>query len=185
MIIRAYGTRKPDHISANSTSETEVTSLDFRPDNPHYVGGIRVNAGIIPDLPNRIEGCDCGYSLAGVFEDEMPQTVITHAYNHHLDYIMLYGAENPVYIENLKRTLRPDILPDVRVIKAITIREADDVKRWRPYGTCADLLLFRMECDRSALIHYDGDAPFLLNVGTDEAATFNHPRCAGVCIEET
>jgi phosphoribosylanthranilate isomerase len=131
----------------------------------------------------------------GVFVNEMPQTVITHAYNYELDYLQLHGDESPVYIDNLKRTLVPDILPDVKIIKALSIREADDVKRWRQYEGHADMLLFDTRCEGyggsgeqfpwAVLNDYDGNIPFLLSggIGPDDAErvkAFHHPMCLGI-----
>jgi phosphoribosylanthranilate isomerase len=114
-----------------------------------------------------------------------------------LDYIQLHGNETPTYIDNLKRTLIPDILPDVKIIKAISIREADDVKRWRQYEGHIDLLLFDTKCktvggsgeqfDWSVLSTYDGDIPFLLSggIGPQDAESikqFKHPMFAGIDV---
>ena len=150
----------------------------------------------MPNLPNsKVTRNAKKVKRVGVFVDEMPQTVITHAYNYRLDYIQLHGNESPIYIENLKRTLIPDILSDVKIIKALSIREADDVKRWREYENVADLLLFDTKCkcvggsgeqfDWSVLDKYDGNIPFLLSGGigpedADRLKQFNHPMCIGI-----
>ena len=168
----------------------------FWPKSPRYVKSVTVKAGIVPNLPNsKVTRNAKKVKRVGVFVDEMPQTIITHAYNYRLDYIQLHGNESPIYIENLKRTLIPDILPDVKIIKALSIREADDVKRWREYGNVADLLLFDTKCkcvggsgeqfDWSVLDKYDGNIPFLLSGGigpedADRLKQFNHPMCIGI-----
>lgn len=175
----------------------DFVGLIFWPKSPRFVASTHVCAGIIPDKAS----LSCGKSaerkvkVVGVFVDEMPQTIVTHVYNYHLDYVQLHGSETPVMIENLKRTLIPDIAPDVKIIKALSIREADDVKRWRQYDGVVDMFLFDTKCkcvggsgeqfDWSVLDAYDGDIPFLLSGGigpedTEKVKTFSHPKCIGI-----
>lgn len=182
----------------------EVTSLGvdmigmiFWPKSPRFVPMVRSRAGIIPDkASSSLTGIEAKQvKRVGVFVDAMPQEIITCAYNYHLDYIQLHGSESPVMIDNLRRTLVPDILPEVRIIKALSIREADDVKRWREYEGHADMLLFDTKCkcvggsgeqfDWSVLETYDGSIPFLLSggIGPDDAErvkAFRHPMLSGI-----
>jgi len=197
-MIKVCGMREPENIKKVAALGVNLIGLIFWPKSPRYVKSINVHAGIIPNLANSkvaesAESSNC--KTVGVFVDEMPQTLITHAYNYKLDYIQLHGNESAVYIENLKRTLVPDILPDVKIIKAISIREADDVKRWREYEGLADMLLFDTKCkcvggsgeqfDWSVLDNYNGNIPFLLSggIGPDDAERvmeFHHPMCVGI-----
>ena len=146
-LIKVCGMREPENIQQVTELGIDLMGFIFWPKSPRYVKSVTVKAGIVPNLPNsKVTRNAKKVKRVGVFVDEMPQTVITHAYNYRLDYIQLHGNESPIYIENLKRTLIPDILPDVKIIKALSIREADDVKRWREYGNVADLLLFDTKC---------------------------------------
>lgn len=175
----------------------DFIGLIFWPKSPRYVASTHVHAGIIPDRAS----LPCGKAterkakFVGVFVDEMPQTIVTHVYNYKLDYVQLHGDESPVMIENLKRTLIPDIAPDIKIIKALSIREADDVKRWRQYDGLVDMFLFDTKCkcvggsgeqfDWSVLDLYDGDIPFLLSGGigpedADKVMNFSHPKCIGI-----
>ena len=192
--------REPDNIRAVSDLDIDLMGFIFWKGSSRYVSNIPLHAGIIPDRANAaINDNVAGSKIkrVGVFVDEMPQTVITQVYNYHLDYVQLHGDESAVYIENLKRTLIPDIAPDIKVIKALSIREADDVKRWRDYHGVADMLLFDTKCssvggsgrkfDWSALDAYDGDIPFLLSGGigpddADEVLAFSHPQCVGIDV---
>lgn len=188
--------REPENIRAVKELGIDLMGLIFWPKSPRYVSSIPIHAGIVPNMADKdVEDSVKGkLKTVGVFVDEMPQTVVTHAYNYHLDYIQLHGNESPVYIDNLKRTLIPDILPDVKIIKALSIREADDVKRWREYEDHADMLLFDTKCkcvggsgeqfDWTVLDNYDGTLPFLLSggIGPDDAERvkqFHHPMCVG------
>lgn len=196
-LIKVCGMRDPENIRAVKALDIDLMGLIFWPKSPRYVSSIPVHAGIIPDMADDkiVEGRSSECKLVGVFVDEMPQTVITHAYNYRLNYIQLHGNESPTYIDNLKRTLIPDILPDVKIIKAMSIREADDVKRWREYEGHVDMLLFDTKCkcvggsgeqfDWSVLDNYDGSIPFLLSggIGPDDVErvkAFHHPMCAGI-----
>ena len=193
--IKVCGMREPENIRALNALDVDMMGLIFYPKSPRYVRSIPVSAGIVPDRAASLLRPRA--KLVGVFVNEMPQTVVTHAYNYRLDYIQLHGNETPTYIDNLKRTLIPDILPDVKIIKAISIREADDVKRWRQYEGHIDLLLFDTKCktvggsgeqfDWSVLSAYDGDIPFLLSggIGPQDAESikkFKHPMFAGIDV---
>ena len=159
---------------------------------------ISTNAGIIPDLKNPaikdINNPDVSY--VGVFVDEMPQNVVTHAYNYKLDYIQLHGNESPIYIDNLRNTLVPDILPNVKIIKALSISEAADILKWKTYEGHVDMFLFDTKStqtvggtgkhfDWSLINMYDGNIPFLFSggIGPDDAEavkSFHHPMCVGI-----
>lgn len=194
MLIKVCGMREADNIRAVAALGVDMIGLIFWPHSPRYVSNIPVGAGIIPDRPSLPKPAGA-VKTVGVFVDEMPQNVITAAYNYKLDYIQLHGTESPAYIDNLRRTLVPDIMPDVQFIKAISVREADDVKRWRPYADTADMLLFDTRCpcaggsgrqfDWTMLDQYHGPLPFLLSggIGPDDAERvlrFRHPQCVGI-----
>lgn len=91
--------------------------FDFRPDSKEYVRQVSSNAGIIPDNADSQLSTQDSQQRVGVFKDAMPQDVITRVFNYKLDVIKLLGSESDIYIDNLKRTLIPDIVPDIRIIK--------------------------------------------------------------------
>ncbi len=200
MKIKVCGMRDPENIHAVKELGIDFLGLIFWPKSSRYVKDITVRAGNIPDIPTELgmtKSQERQPATVGVFVNEMPQTVVTHAYNYKLDYIQLHGEESPTYIDNLKRTLIPDIMPEIKVIKALSIREADDVKRWRQYKDHTDLILFDTKCDCvggsgkqfdwSVLEGYDGDIPFLLSGGigpkdAERVKRFSHPMCIGIDI---
>ena len=133
--------------------------------------------------------------FVGVFVDDMPQNIVTAVYNYHLSYVQLHGDESPVMIDNLRRTLVPDIVPQIKIIKAISVSSAEDLKRCEQYEGHADLFLFDTKCkgyggsgqkyDWSVLEAYTGQTPFLLSggIGPDDAdrlRDFHHPQCVGI-----
>ena len=197
MKIKVCGMRDAENIQQVRALGVDMIGLIFWPKSPRYVENISSHAGLIPDLRNEdiAEGNAGEASYVGVFVDEMPQNVVTQAYNYKLGYIQLHGSESPVYIDNLKNTLIPDILPDVKIIKALSIKQASDIEKWREYKGHADLLLFDTKCksaggsgkqfDWSLLEKYDGDIPFLLSggIGPDDVErvkAFHHPMCIGI-----
>ena len=190
--------RDAENIQQVIALGVNMIGLIFWPKSPRYVQSLSTNAGIIPDLKNPaikdISNPDASY--VGVFVDEMPQNVVTHAYNYKLDYIQLHGNESPIYIDNLRKTLVPDILPDVKIIKALSINEKSDVLKWKTYEGHVDMFLFDTKStqtvggtgkhfDWSLINMYDGNIPFLLSggIGPDDAEavkSFKHPMCVGI-----
>ena len=190
--------RDAENIQQVIALGVNMIGLIFWPKSPRYVQSISTNAGIIPDLKNPaikdISTSDVSY--VGVFVDEMPQNVVTQAYNYKLDYIQLHGNESPIYIDNLKSTLVPDILPNVKIIKALSINEEADILKWKTYEGHVDMFLFDTKStqavggtgkhfDWSLINMYDGNIPFLLSggIGPDDAEAvkaFKHPMCVGI-----
>ena len=133
--------------------------------------------------------------FVGVFVNDMPQNIITAVYNYHLSYVQLHGDESPVMIGNMRRTLVPDIVPQIKIIKAISVSSAEDLKCCEQYEGHVDLFLFDTKCkgyggsgqkyDWSVLEAYTGQTPFLLSggIGPDDAdrlRDFHHPQCVGI-----
>lgn len=187
--------RDADNIRAISDLGIDLMGFIFWPKSPRNVSQLPSFSGIVPDKADKnvLAGKRCKY--VGVFVDEMMQNVVTRVYNYKLDYVQLHGNESVVYIDNLRNTLVPDIAPDIKIIKALSIREADDVKRWRYYEGHVDMLLFDTKCkcvggsgeqfDWNVLDLYDGNIPFLLSggIGPDDVERlrkFHHPMCAGI-----
>ncbi len=192
--------REPENILAVNELGIDMMGFIFYAKSPRYVRSISTHAGIIPNMADsKVKNSTAvGTRLpkkVGVCVNEMPQTVITHAYNYELDYLQLHGDESAVYIDNLKRTLVPDILPEIKIIKTLSIGCADDVSLWRQYEGHADMLLFDTRCEDyggsgeqfawDVLQNYDGTLPFLLSggIGPDDAErvkAFHHPMCVGI-----
>lgn len=200
MLIKVCGLREPDNIRAVSALGVDMIGFIFWKDSKRYVASVPSHTGLLPDYAGRTASAlaqDATHrpKRVGVFVDEMPQNIITAVYNYRLDYVQLHGSESPVLIENLRRTIDPDIRRGVKFIKAISVANEDDVKRWREYDGVADMLLFDTKGEGvggngsqfswNALAAYDGAIPFLLSggIGLDDAdavLSFNHPAFAGI-----
>ena len=106
---------------------------DFRPESPDYVRMISSQAGIMPDYSEerlrllRSSGTASEVTRGearkvlrvGIFADDMPQNIVTRVYNYRLDVVWLKGAESQVMIDNLRRTLDPDIRPGIQIVKEL------------------------------------------------------------------
>ena len=184
--------RDADNIRDISALGVDMIGLIFYPPSPRYVQQFSSGAGIIPDYAP-----DMGKTplRVGVFVDDMPQNIVTRVYNYKLDYIQLHGNEPRETLENLRATIDPDIKPKVKIIKAISVSSAEDIKKYKEYVGAVDLFLFDTECktvggsgeqfDWQVLQAYDGDVPFLLSggIGPDDAErikNFHHPKCIGI-----
>lgn len=184
--------RDADNIRDISALGVDMIGLIFYPPSPRYVQQFSSGAGIIPDYAP-----DMGKTplRVGVFVDDMPQNIVTRVYNYKLDYIQLHGNEPRETLENLRATIDPDINPKIKIIKAISVSSAEDIKKYKEYVGAADLFLFDTKCktvggsgeqfDWQVLQAYDGDEPFLLSggIGPDDAErikNFHHPKCIGI-----
>ena len=184
--------RDADNIRDISALGVDMIGLIFYPLSPRYVQQFSSGAGIIPDYAP-----DMGKTplRVGVFVDDMPQNIVTRVYNYKLDYIQLHGNEPRETLENLRATIDPDIKPNIKIIKAISVSSAEDINKYKEYVGAADLFLFDTKCktvggsgeqfDWQVLQAYDGDVPFLLSggIGPDDAErvrNFHHPKCIGI-----
>lgn len=203
MKIKVCGMRDSNNIKAVTALGVDMIGYSFYQSSPRYVSMISSRAGIIPDYADtddirlRKSGAgDCvvrPFLKVGVFKDDMPQSILTRVVNYSLDCIQLDGEESSVMIDNLRRTLCPDIVDDITIIKTIRISDVADVNLWRRYKN-ADMFLFKLsrdDSDKSSFLDelnaYDGDAPFLVAGGFCEKdaewiKTLKHPKFEGVSV---
>lgn len=205
MIIKVCGMRDAENIRAVSELDVDLLGFDFRPDSPRFIRMVSSLAGTIPDYSEEQVKRNVGRSNSsqplrqpsrvGVFADDMPQSIVTRVYNYQLDFVQLNGNESRVMIENLKRTLEPDIRAGVRVIKTLTVITPDDIEQYKDFEGVADMFLFVVKSleerpDWQMLEAYDGRTPFLLggSIGPDDTERildFRHPQFAGVSVSSS
>lgn len=203
MIIKVCGMRDIENIRQVKNLDIDMMGFIFWPKSPRYVTAYGSQIGIMPDNSEerlqikqgqkQVSRRSC--QRVGVFVEDMPQDIVTCVYNYSLDYVQLHGEESPVLIENLRRTLDPDIKKGIRIIKAFNIATYDDFKKCRNYEEVADLFLFDTKTsvkggsgeqfDWSLLEQYDGKVPFLLSggIGPNDAErikAFHHPKFEGI-----
>lgn len=190
--------RDADNIRAVAALGIDFLGFIFYPQSPRYTPKAIPETELIADTATtaRHDDIECRKpQRVGVFVDEMPQTIITHIYNDQLGYVQLHGHELPEMIDNLKRTVIPDIRHSLKVIKAFSIAKPDDLLQTKAYEGVADLFLFDTptesyggsgkKFDWQMLQAYDGHTPFLLSGGIgpediDRIRTFEHPQCIGI-----
>lgn len=194
MIIKVCGMRAAENIRAVESLGVDWIGLIFSPESPRFVSQILSRGGFIPDYSS-LAGQPRGCKRVGVFVDDMPQNIVTRVVNYQLDIVQLHGHESAVMIDNLRRTLVPDISPGIQIMKALPVSSREDVERYKEYVGHVDYFLFDtksplpggsgQQFDWSVLEAYDGDVPFLLSggIGPDDAErvkAFRHPQFAGI-----
>lgn len=175
MIIKVCGMREAVNIREVESLGIDYLGMIFWDKSPRYV-----DSDITAKLPT-----------VGVFVNNDKGFICERVFRNKLTCIQLHGNESPEYVAELRSQLPNDI----KIFKAISIKEKDDVKRWRQYDGLVDMLLFDTKCkcvggsgeqfDWSVLDNYDGTIPFLLSggIGADDAERikkFSHPQFAGI-----
>ena len=175
MIIAIDGFSEADNIKEISRLGIDWIGLDFVADSPRRVCQLASLSGMLPDSPLlECAGLAPGSRLMGVFRDEMPQTIVTSIYN----------------LDNLRRTVDPDIRRGLQIVKTLRIERREDLLRAADYAGHADyLLLDPVEAALEWLTDWEAPVPFLLRRGKKEAEgsslpDFHHPRLAGYCLGE-
>ena len=173
--------------------------LDFIPNSERYVSQIASCAGIIPDYSSlsdlssdKLSQQKEGPVLCGVFADDMPQNIVTCVVNFNLDIVQLNGDESSVMIDNLRRTLDPDIHAGIKIMKRLVITKREDIENYKEYAEGVDYFLFDVQDnlkDWGILEAYDGKVPFLVsgNIGTEDIEKIkglSHPLFYGISVNE-
>ena len=208
MILKVCGVRTPDNVRELSEIDVDWVGLVFWPESPRYVKQIAARGGFYPDyssfaktskelggMPEEARKAHKPLRV-GVFVDGMPQNIVTRVYNFNLDLVQLHGDELPCMIDNLRRTLDPDIRP-VKIIKTIFVEKAEDLQVCKDYEGVVDYFLFHNKTasmggsgekfNWNVLEAYDGKVPFLLSggIGPDDVEavkSFSHPMFAGIDV---
>ena len=187
MIIKVCGMKYAGNIADVAALGADMVGMVFYNKSPRCVAQPPAGAG----RPPGTDGC----RLVGVFVDASVQEIIARAAAFRLDAVQLHGSEPPVMLDNLRRTLCPDIRPELKIIKAVGIGCAADFEKCAAYEDSADCLLFDTRCagaggsgrhfDWKLLDRYTGRLPFILSggigPGDEEAvAALRHPRLCGI-----
>jgi len=199
MIIKVCGMRDARNIHEVSQLGIDWIGLDFIPNSERYVSQIASCAGIIPDYSSlsdlssdKLSQQKEGPVLCGVFADDMPQNIVTRVVNFNLDIVQLNGDESSVMIDNLRRTLDPDIHAGIKIMKRIVITKREDIEKYKEYVEGVDYFLFDIQDnlkDWSILEAYEGKVPFLVsgNIGTEDIEKIkglSHPLFYGISVNE-
>jgi len=199
MIIKVCGMRDARNIHEVSQLGIDWIGLDFIPNSERYVSQIASCAGIIPDYSSLSDLSSDKLSqqkedpvLCGVFADDMPQNIVTRVVNFDLDIVQLNGEESMVMIDNLRRTLDPDIHAGIKIMKRLVITKREDIENYKEYAEGVDYFLFDVQDnlkDWGILEAYDGKVPFIVsgNIGAEDIEKIKglpHPLFYGISVNE-
>ena len=199
MIIKVCGMRDAHNIHEVSQLGIDWIGLDFLPKSERYVSQIASCAGIIPDYSSlsdlssdKLSQQKEGPVLCGVFADDMPQNIVTRVVNFDLDVVQLNGDESSVMIDNLRRTLDPDIHAGIKIMKRLVITKREDIENYKEYAEGVDYFLFDVQDnlkDWGILEAYDGKVPFIVsgNIGAEDIEKIkglSHPLFYGISVNE-
>lgn len=127
----------------------------------------------------------------GIFADDMPQNIVTRVVNFKLNVVQLDGEESRIMIDNLRKTLDPDIHAGIKIMKTLPIRSIEDMKKTGTYEGAADYFLFKpdkMEDSLEAIRTYKGNTHFLIGSVSQEhlnlIRNFRHPMFLGADIDD-
>ena len=186
MIIKICGVNDPENLRQVARLDADWIGLNFYPLSPRCLN-LRGLPPAGSGEPQRV----------GVFVDEIPQTILSRIVAFHLGIVQLHGSERAVMIQNLRRSVVPDIREKLVVIKAINVATAADFSQCGEYEGVVDYFLF----DTKGALHggngekfnwdlldvYQGKTPFLLSggIGPDDAdalRAIRHPLFRGVDV---
>lgn len=175
MIVKVCGITNVENLRQVDCLGIDMTGHIFYPKSPRFVSEIE-------NIPHPVHALS-----VGVFVNQSIESILRTAKIARLDYIQLHGRESP----EVCRTLSNE---GIRVIKAFTISEAEDLSAVNAYEDICDYYLFDTKCpsyggsgvafDWNILQCYTGQTPFLLSggIGIDsihELMKFSHPMLAG------
>lgn len=174
MVIKVCGMRLGSNIREVEALGVDWIGLIFYPLSPRYVA-------TMPDyLPLKAK-------RVGVFVDESTTTICQRATDFGLHLVQLHGNESPAQCLELKAAM-----PNIGIIKALGIENAESLHRTGPYEQCGavDYFLFDTYCSTKGgsghtfnhhlLQHYRGHTPFLLSGGlTPNSSLPTHPMLVG------
>lgn len=177
MIIKICGMREADNIREIEEIGPDLMGFIFWE-------GTKRNVSSIPDyMPSRCK-------RVGVFVDADEEFISTHVKQYKLNFIQLHGHETPAFCERLHQ-----VLPDIKIIKAISVKDTYDIRNANVYNGVADYFIFDTKCkcvggsgeqfDWDILKNYENDIPFLLSggIGPEDAErvkAFKHPMMIGI-----
>ena len=194
MIIKVCGMCHPDNIQAVAGLGVDMLGFIFAAKSPRNILSADATKNFLADKAKRLSGDNLPKTVA-VFVNEAVEKVAGIVKTFGFDYIQLHGNESREYINELRQRLLLLGLHNVKVIKALSVKTKDDVRRWQEYAKTADMLLFDTKgkasggngtsFDWNMLTEYNGGLPFLLSGGigpddTEKVVSFNHKQCIGI-----
>lgn len=169
--------KHPENIQQLIQLPIDFMGLIFYSKSPRYVA--ELNPEQLSHLPSFIK-------KVGVFVNAELQEVENRVKKYSLDYVQLHGKETIIYIKELRIKI-----PNLRIIKAFSIAEIQDIEKTGEYEEVCDYLLFDTKTpqhggsgkkfDWTILNNYQGEIPFFLSGGisledTEEIQKIQHKK---------
>ncbi len=176
-IIKVCGMREGGNIREVEELGVDWLGFIFYHKSPRHVNKL---PDYLPTKAKRI----------GVFVNETKENILTIIDRFSLNYVQLHGNESPKYCDNIRNK-------GAKVIKAFSLKHANDVMLTDYYDSVCDYFLFDTKCkqyggsgnlfDWEILQHYQGNTCFLLSGGINEHSAdslneFKHPQLIGYDI---
>lgn len=131
--VKICGLRDPENLRVAAEAGAGFAGFVFYPQSPRFVE-TEIARILAEKLPQGVRG-------VGLFVDPSDEDIARILGAVPLDMIQLHGAENPARVAAI------GALANLPVIKAIRLREPDDVLEAAKYEDVADWLLFDSRVD--------------------------------------
>jgi len=179
--IKICGMKDPENIRAVAALNPDYMGFIFYSKSPRYAGALD------PEVVGALSDTIC---KVGVFVNEPTSNVLAIATQYQLNAIQLHGNETPEECMALQKA-------GLKVIKALSVANVDDLTKADAYQTCCDYLLFDtktplyggsgQQYDWTILNHYQGQLPFFLSggIGLEDAervCNFFHPKLHAIDV---
>ena len=154
--IKVCGMRHSENIGTVADIGPDYMGFIFYNKSPRFINNLDVE--ILNQLSSKIH-------KVGVFVNEDPSRVLDIAGKYNLDLIQLHGDENVEYCEKIRNA-------GFKVIKAISVKDPDDISSSRLYQGHIDYFLFDTRGENYGGTGkkfdwsiYDLDIPYFLSGG--------------------
>ena len=171
--------REPKNIEQVAQLGVDMMGFIFYPKSPRYVSYVLARS----DADRKV-------CRVGVFVNDSIPEILDKIHTFSLNAVQMHGNESRELCEQLR-----EANGDIKIIKAISVSNAEDIQKYKEYVGAVDYFLFDTKCktvggsgqqfDWQVLDEYDGDVPFLLSggIGPEDAfriRTFHHSQCVGI-----
>lgn len=160
MKVKVCGMKFRDNLNAVAALRPDMLGFIFYEKSPRYMADY-LTPEDLGSLPVEIE-------KVGVFVNEDTEEIKRQASDYQLNTVQLHGSESPENSQRIKES-------GLRVIKAMHLKKAEDLKQLEPYHSVVDCFLFDTPSrhhggtgetfDWDLLKDYDSSVPFMLSGG--------------------
>lgn len=186
--------REPENIAELSQLPIDFIGFIFYPASPRFAGhNKKLDKWLSKESPAALKSI----ARVGVFVNAELEDLINRIHDYELDYIQLHGSESAEYCKELFSLWDFSSIRRASIIKAFSVDEAFNFGTLKAYEPYCKYFLFDtkgasfggngIQFDWALLEKYQGETPFLLSGGIDEASAetikqLKHPQLAGVDI---